>query len=103
MPDTESGITIQINLPAGIEKLIPKVSEFLEQFDGDIMPGQNQKPSSEIMTADDVCEEFKLNRTKLYALTGHTGPGSIPRFKIGRELRFKRSELINWFDRQKVE
>jgi hypothetical protein len=103
MPETDStGITIQINLPGGIERLIPKIVDFIENFDGNFPQNPGCAVPGEVMNVDDVCREFKLNKTKLYALTMKTGPGSIPRFKIGRDLRFKRSELIKWFDTQRV-
>ena len=97
----ENGITIKINVPKGIERLIPKVAEFLEKFSG-TLPQDDNQPGKEIMSPDDVCKEFKINKTKLYSLTMQTGKNSIPRFKIGRDLRFKRSELVKWFNSKKI-
>lgn len=93
----KDGITIQVNVPE-IEKLIPKITEFFEKFDG----GQVVTTVDEIMTGDDICQEFKIPKSKLYNLTMQTGPGSIPRFKIGRDLRFKRVEVAEWFNQQRV-
>ena len=97
----QDGITIKINFPQGIEELIPKFAEFLENFN-DTLPHETNQQEDEIMSPDDVCRVFKLNKTKLYSLTMQTGLGSIPRFKIGRDLRFKRSELVEWFNTQRI-
>ena len=90
---------IQINIPEEIEQLIPKFVEFLNNFDSKSRP---QSPPDEILNADDVCRIWKIPKTKLYAMTMRTGKGTIPRFKIGRCLKFKRSELTKWFNTQGV-
>ncbi|MCK5097008.1 MAG: helix-turn-helix domain-containing protein [Desulfobacteraceae bacterium] len=95
-------ITIQINVPEIVESLLPRLAALLDRFDDKSPQNQEQSLPDEIMTADDVCRDFKLNKTKLYSLTMQTGSGSIPRFKIGRDLRFKKSELLEWFNSQKV-
>jgi len=97
-----NGFTIKIDFPDGIEELIPKFVNFLEHFSGDLALSPKPKQSDEIMTADEVCHVFKIPKTKLYTLTMNTGPGSIPRFKIGRDLRFRNDEVSEWFEKQRV-
>jgi len=56
----------------------------------------------EIWTINDICKAFKLKKSKIYSLTMQTGLGTIPRLKVGRELRFKKFEVIEWFNNQRV-
>ncbi len=98
----ENEIKISISVPPGIENLIPKITEFLQQFNGSTSPRKEIQPEDDILTITDLCDLYKIPKTKVYAMTMKTGPGSIPRFKIGRDLRFKRSELIEWFNTQRI-
>ena len=61
-------------------------------------PGAPTRDDDEILTPDELAELFKIPKSKIYQMTMKTGPGSIPRFKIGRDLRFKRSEVVPWFE-----
>ena len=98
---SDTGITIKINLSAEIESLLPRVLNFFEKLDDGLHVGQN-RTDDEILNADDVCRIWKIPKTKLYSMTMQTGTDAIPRFKIDRDLKFKRSELIDWFDTQRV-
>ena len=90
---------IKIDIPEEIQRIIPKFVEFLNNFDSKPQP---QDSPDEILNAADVCRIFKIPKSKLYTMTMRTGKGTIPRFKIGRDLKFKRSELKKWFDAQRV-
>ncbi len=95
MTNEVQGITIRIDFPEAIETIIPKVSQLIEQLSHQEQ-GQPQESCYEnILTGDDICDIFKIPKTKLYSLTMQTGPGSIPRFKIGKYLRFKKDEFPN--------
>ena len=53
---------------------------------------------STLMTVKDVCAEFKIGRTSLYAaLNADLGDGTLKALKIGRSTRFRRSEVEAWF------
>jgi len=95
----EKGITIHISLNPEIEFLFPKIKQFFENFSG--INGTVHKPD-EILTPDDLARIWKVPKSKIYALTMQTGPGSIPRFKIGRDLRFKRSKVEKWAEEQDI-
>ena len=89
-------ITLKIDIPEDFEKLFQAL---LNNQAAPITPPLSDDP---IWTADDVCAAFKIPKTKLYSLTMQTGEGSLPRFKVGRDLRFKKSEVIEWFNSQRV-
>jgi excisionase family DNA binding protein len=99
---SSNGITIQITLPESLENLLPQVKTFLDKFDGSFSQPQSPGLENQIMSPEEVCRDFKINKTKLYALTMQTGAGAIPRFKVGRDLRFLRSEVQAWFKTHKV-
>ena len=96
---TQEEITIKISFSGGLESLFPKLTNVLEMLQGSAVSAPTQEPD-EIMTPDELAELFKIPKSKIYAMTMKTGPGSIPRFKVGRDLRFKRSEVITWFESQ---
>ena len=58
------------------------------------------EPSSpvrdEILTTEDVCALLKITKATLYR---HTSQGTGPPFyKIGKHNRWKRGEVMAWFD-----
>lgn len=96
---TQEEITIKISFSGGLENLFPKLTNVLEILQGNALSAIPQEPD-EIMTPDELAALLKIPKSKIYSLTMKTGPGSIPRFKVGRDLRFKRSEVIPWFESQ---
>jgi len=95
----EKSITIHISFSPRIEDIIPKIKNVLENIIGF---NSNTDVSDEILTPDDLASIWKVPKSKIYGLTMKTGPGSIPRFKIGRHLRFKRSEIDRWAAKQDI-
>lgn len=51
--------------------------------------------SSTWMTSDQVCDWLQIRRDYLYHLVAED---RIPHVKIGRLLRFKRAELVQWVE-----
>jgi excisionase family DNA binding protein len=50
----------------------------------------------EILTTEDVCALLKIKKATLYR---HTSQGTGPPFyKIGKHNRWKRGEVMAWFD-----
>ncbi len=91
-----SEITLKIKLPEHFETFLQKL---LNNNQATPIPPANDP--NEIWNVDEVCAAFKIPKTKLYSLTMQTGEAAIPRFKIGRDLRFKKSEVIGWFNQQR--
>jgi excisionase family DNA binding protein len=53
-------------------------------------------PRDEILTTEEVCTLLKMRKATLYRRTSQgTGP---PFYKIGKHNRWKRSEVMAWFD-----
>lgn len=53
-----------------------------------------------LLTPDELAEELKVPKTWVYSRTRETGPGSIPRIKIGKYLRFQIAEVMAWIRHQ---
>ena len=52
------------------------------------------------LTIDEMAETLKVPKSWLYSRTRETGPGSIPRVKVGKYLRFFESEVMDWIRHQ---
>ena len=58
--------------------------------------GASPSVRHEILTTDEVCTLLKIKKAMLYR---HTSQGTGPPFyKIGKHNRWKRSEVMAWFD-----
>jgi excisionase family DNA binding protein len=63
----------------------------------------NRRDNDEILTSREARELLKIGRTKLWELTRSS---VIPAYRLGpgkaSDLRYKRSELLAWLDRNRV-
>ncbi len=50
----------------------------------------------ELLTVEEMAARLKVPPSWLYSRTRETGPGSIPRTKIGKYLRFNETEVMAW-------
>lgn len=101
---TTGKINIQITFDGDVEKHFPSLHSLFHALQGELPTtpiNQSITGQSEIITPDELCEEYKLNKSQLYSMTMRTDAESIPRYKIGKHLRFKRSEVEQWFDKQR--
>jgi len=89
-------ITLKIDIPENLEAILKAI------LGGQAAPAIQAPIEDEIWGIDDLCTAFKMKKSKAYSLTMQTGPGSMPRFKLGRDLRFRKSEVTAWFDQQRV-
>jgi len=53
-----------------------------------------------LLTPDEVCNYLQIPKSKLYTLTSMN---SIPVYRIGRILRFRESDLIEWLQKDQNE
>ena len=49
-----------------------------------------------LLDVEELGEELKVNKSWVYSKTRETGPGAIPRIKVGKYLRFRLSEVLDW-------
>jgi excisionase family DNA binding protein len=63
--------------------------------------GRNRTMEQEYFdTPDELATALKVPKSWVYARTREIGPGSIPRIKVGKYLRFNRSEVLEWLKRK---
>lgn len=55
----------------------------------------------ELATVRDIAELLHVPDTWVYARTRTRGVARIPHFKLGKYLRFSRSEVLDWVQRQR--
>lgn len=53
----------------------------------------------ELMTTRDVMAFLNFSRTKIWELVQHE---QLPAFKLGGDYRYRRSEVIQWLERYRV-
>ncbi len=82
-----SEITLKINLPENLETILQAI------LNGQPVPPTTAPVGDEIWTIEDICKAYKWKKSKVYSMTMQTGPGSLPRFKVGRDSK-KRSDRV---------
>ena len=53
-------------------------------------------PSTKLLTVEDLCSRFQVRRSWVYNQTKEHGPGSMPRIRLGKYLRFDESAVMEW-------
>ena len=59
------------------------------------MLDNNNIGSESLLTMDDLCELLRVKKSYIYSLTFQK---RIPHVKIGRHVRFRRSEIEAWLE-----
>ena len=54
----------------------------------------------DILTVEELAGKLKVPKSWIYARTRETGPGTIPRMKVGKYIRFVESEVMDWLKKQ---
>ena len=66
-----------------------------------VQPQRSPVIDDEILTTDEVCALLKMRKQTLYKRTSNgTGP---PFYRVGRHNRWRRSEVLSWFDSLRME
>jgi len=50
----------------------------------------------QLLTLEELAERLRVRKSWVYARTRETGPGSIPRVKVGKYIRFIESDVMEW-------
>jgi len=53
-----------------------------------------------LLTVDELAESLKVPKSWLYSRTRETGPGAIPRIKVGKYIRFEKDKVMDWLKDQ---
>jgi len=57
----------------------------------------------ELLTLAELAEKLKVRKSWVYARTRETGPGSMPRLKAGKYLRFQEQAVTEWLRERNAE
>jgi excisionase family DNA binding protein len=49
-----------------------------------------------LLTVDDLAKQLKVKPSWIYGETRKTGPGTIPRIRVGKYLRFSLESVMDW-------
>lgn len=63
----------------------------------------SEKTFDQLLTTEEMAKKLRVHLTWIYSKTRETGPGSIPRIRVGKYNRFIESEVWDWIQRQNNE
>ena len=50
------------------------------------------------LTVNELADRLRLPRSWIYSRTRETGPGSMPRIRVGKYLRFEWGKIEEWLN-----
>ena len=54
----------------------------------------------DFLTVDELAEALRVPKSWVYSRTRQTGTGSIPRVQVGKYIRFRFQDVMDWIERQ---
>ena len=54
----------------------------------------------ELLTVDDLADKLKVKKSWVYSRSRETGPGAMPKIKVGKYLRFELEQVMEWLKAQ---
>jgi excisionase family DNA binding protein len=55
---------------------------------------------TDLLTVEELAQRLRVPVSWVYSRTRETGPGSMPRMKIGKYVRFIEREVMEWARRR---
>ena len=56
-----------------------------------------------LLSVNELAESLNVPKSWLYSRTRETGPGSIPRLRVGKYVRFRLSDVMEWLEKKNSE
>jgi predicted DNA-binding transcriptional regulator AlpA len=56
-----------------------------------------------LLTVNDLANQLKVKPSWIYGETRKTGPGTLPRVRVGKYLRFFLPEVLTWLKEKQDE
>ena len=56
--------------------------------------------NNNLLSVDELAQSLNVPKSWVYARTRETGPDSMPRLKIGKYVRFRLDEVMEWLEKQ---
>jgi len=61
---------------------------------------KQMQDKSDLATLEEMAARLRVNQSWIYRQTKRHGPGSIPRLKVGKYLRFNPEEVMKWITKE---
>lgn len=52
----------------------------------------------DFLTVDELADRLKVQKSWIYSRTRETGPGAMPRVKVGKYLPFRLADVMDWIE-----
>jgi excisionase family DNA binding protein len=75
--------------------VIERLKNPMAQRDSEAAARKNIK-NDMLLTIDELAKRLKVPKSWIYARTRESGPGSMPRIKVGKYLRFRWDDVLAW-------
>ena len=59
--------------------------------------------NEQLITVPELAEDLRVDRSWVYSRTRENGPDAMPRYKVGKYYRFKKSEVLEWLRAQSTQ
>jgi excisionase family DNA binding protein len=73
----------------------------LSRLQNSDMPRESSVYNVDLATVAQIAELLQVQKSWVYERTRRRGIERIPHFKLGKYLRFSRSEVFDWVQRQR--
>lgn len=50
------------------------------------------------LTVDELADKLRVHRSWVYSKSREAGPNAIPKVKVGKYLRFRLEDVIEWLE-----
>lgn len=54
----------------------------------------------DLLTIEEMASRLKVHQSWLYRRVKETGPDAIPRIKVGKYLRFREADVMDWITKR---
>ena len=59
-----------------------------------------EETRGELLTVPELAEALKVPRSWVYSRTRETGPRAMPRYRVGKYVRFCLDDVMDWLKEQ---
>jgi excisionase family DNA binding protein len=57
-------------------------------------------PLDHLLTAQELAEALRVRLSWVYGESRKSGPGSIPQIRVGKYVRFRLADVLNWLSQR---
>ena len=53
-----------------------------------------------LLSVDELAKSLNVKKSWIYSRSRQTGPGTIPRLMVGKYVRFRLPDVLEWLEKQ---